>query len=47
MTDDIMFRGSIDQDDNFTQQEYVFAYYSELLRDKIKRRTLSSFYVKV
>lgn len=47
MTDDIMFRGSIDQDDNFTQQEYIFAYYSELLRDKIKRRTLSSFYVKV
>jgi|LauGreDrversion4_2_1035121.scaffolds.fasta_scaffold49960_3 hypothetical protein len=47
MTDDIMFRGSVDQDDNFTQQEYIFAYYSELLRDKIKRRTLSSFYVKI
>jgi hypothetical protein len=47
MADDIMFRGSIDDDENFTQQEYIYTYNSELLRDKIKRRTLSSFYVKI
>lgn len=46
-TDDIMFRGSIDQDANFTQQEFVLAYRAEMLRDKIKRRLLSSFYVKI
>ena len=47
MADDIMFRGSLDDDENFTQQEYIYTYNSELLRDKIKRRTLSSFYVKI
>ncbi len=42
-----MFRGGVDINSNFRQQDFVFTYKCELLRDKIKRRTLSSMYVKI
>lgn len=42
-----MFRGGVDTKSNFRQQDFVFTNKCELLRDKIKRRTLSSMYVKI
>jgi hypothetical protein len=47
MADNVMFRGGVDTKSNFRQQDFVFTYKCELLRDKIKRRTLSSMYVKI
>jgi hypothetical protein len=42
-----MFRAGVEHNQKFTVEDYIFAYKAELMRDKIKRRTISFGYAMV